>query len=67
MIAAIYARKSTPQPGVSDEHKSVARQVEHARRYAQERGWIVDEAFIFVDDDITGAEFVIDGGLLAGT
>ena len=31
MIAAIYARKSTEQHGVSDEEKSVTRQVEHAR------------------------------------
>jgi hypothetical protein len=32
MIAAIYARKSTEQSGVADEQKSVARQIEHARR-----------------------------------
>ena len=31
MTAAIYARKSTEQPGVVDEQKSVARQFEHAR------------------------------------
>lgn len=29
MIAAIYGRKSTEQHGLSDEQKSVARQVEH--------------------------------------
>ena len=32
MIAAIYARKCTEQTGVADEQKSVARQIEHARR-----------------------------------
>lgn len=38
MIAAIYARKSAEQHAVSDEQKSVARQVEHARAFAAERG-----------------------------
>jgi len=33
MIAAIYARKSTEQ-AVSDDQKSVTRQIEHARAYA---------------------------------
>ncbi len=31
MLTAIYARKSTDQNGVSDEEKSVTRQVEHAK------------------------------------
>src|SRR5687767_5888385 len=56
MIAAIYARKSTEQL-VADEQKSVARQVDHARQYAARKGWTVDEACIFVDDGISGAEF----------
>lgn len=56
MIAAIYARKSTEQL-VADEQKSVARQVEHARQYAQRKGWTIDEAYIYVDDGISGAEF----------
>ncbi len=34
MIAAIYARKSTEQYGVSDEEKSVTRQIEHGKAYA---------------------------------
>ncbi len=34
MLTAIYARKSTEQNGVSDEEKSVTRQVEHAKAYA---------------------------------
>jgi site-specific DNA recombinase len=57
MIAAVYARKSTEQNGVADEQKSVARQIEHARQYAVRKGWTVDEACIFVDDGISGAEF----------
>jgi DNA invertase Pin-like site-specific DNA recombinase len=40
MIAAIYARKSTEQR-VVDEQKSVARQVEHARAYAEREGLAV--------------------------
>ena len=44
MIAAVYARKSTDQGGVSDEDRSVSRQVDHARRYAERKGWTVREA-----------------------
>ena len=57
MIAAIYARKSTEQNGVADDQKSVTRQVEHARAFAQTNGWTVDETCIFADDAISGAEF----------
>ena len=57
MIAAIYARKSTGQTGVSAEHRSVTRQVDHARAFAAARGWTVDPASIFVDDGVSGAEF----------
>ncbi len=39
MIAAIYARKSTDQNGVSDEEKSVTRQIEHAKAYAAQKRW----------------------------
>ena len=53
MTAAIYARKSTEQTGVADEQKSVARQVEHARQYAERKGWTVDDASVFVDDGIS--------------
>lgn len=57
MIAAIYARKSTDQSSVSDEQKSVARQIEHARAFAAARGWTVTDEHIYVDDGISGAEF----------
>ena len=52
MIAAIYARKSTEQD-VSDDAKSVVRQVGLARAFAAERGWTVAEEY--VDDGISGA------------
>jgi len=63
MTAAIYARKSTEQSGVIDEERSVSRQVQQARAYAARKGWTVDEAFVFVDDGISGAEFVKRPGL----
>jgi site-specific DNA recombinase len=64
MIAAIYARKSTQQDGVSDDQRSVARQMEHARAFASTNGWTVDESSIFVDDGISGAEFATRPGFL---
>jgi hypothetical protein len=38
MIASIYARKSSDQTGVSDEQRSVTRQVEHGKAYAARKG-----------------------------
>src|SRR3954465_14521170 len=64
MVAAIYARKSTDQSGVADDQKSVARQVDHARQYAIRKGWTVDDASVFVDDGISGAEFATRPGFL---
>src|SRR5687768_456284 len=64
MITAIYARKSTEQNGVADEQKSITRQVEHARAYAVGKGWTVDEASVFTDDGISGAEFANRPGFL---
>jgi DNA invertase Pin-like site-specific DNA recombinase len=64
MIAAIYARKSTEQNGVGDEEKSVTRQIEHAKAYATKKGWTVHDESIYVDDGISGAEFVKRPGFL---
>jgi DNA invertase Pin-like site-specific DNA recombinase len=64
MITAIYARKSTDQSAIADEQKSVARQVNHARAYAERKGWTVDEAYVYVDDGISGAEFANRPGFL---
>jgi site-specific DNA recombinase len=64
MIAAIYARKSTDQSGVADEQKSIARQTDHARQYATRKGWTVDDAAVFADDGISGAEFANRPGFL---
>src|SRR5216683_8338339 len=64
LLAAIYGRKSTDQAGVSDEQRSVTRQIEHARQYAAQHGWLVHEASVYVDDGISGAEFVKRPGFL---
>src|SRR5262245_44638671 len=64
MIAAIYARKSTEQ-NVNEEEKSVARQVERARAYAERKGWTLAAAHVYTDDAISGAEFVKRPGFLA--
>ena len=57
VVAAILARKSTEQVGVTDEQRSVTLQIEHARAYALAHGWVVLDEYIFVDDGISGAEF----------
>ena len=64
MIAAIYARKSTEQIGVSDEEKSVTRQIQHARAHAERKGWTVADDHVYVDDGISGAEFANRPGFL---
>ena len=64
MIAAIYARKSTEQTGVGDEEKSVTRQIEHAKGYAARKGWTVVEEHLYIEDGISGAEFVKRPGFL---
>ena len=64
MTAAIYARKSTDQSGISDEQRSVARQVEHAHAYATRKGWRVLDEHVYVDDGISGAEFANRPGFL---
>ena len=64
MIVAIYARKSTEQNGVSDEEKSVTRQIAHAKAYALKKGWTVADNLIYADDGISGAEFLKRPGFL---
>ncbi|MGH7487996.1 MAG: recombinase family protein, partial [bacterium] len=63
MISAIYARKSTSQD-VADDQKSVARQIDGARRYAASKGWTVAEDHVYVDDGVSGAEFANRPGFL---
>lgn len=56
VAAAIYARKSNSE-SVSDDAKSVARQVERATACAVTKGWTVASEHVFVDDAVSGAEF----------
>jgi DNA invertase Pin-like site-specific DNA recombinase len=53
VIAAVYARKSTDQLGLTDKQKSVTRQVDHARAYAVRKGWTVPDECVFVDDAVS--------------
>jgi DNA invertase Pin-like site-specific DNA recombinase len=64
LLTAIYGRKSTDQAGVSEEQRSVTRQIEHARQYAAQHGWLVREEAVYVDDGISGAEFFKRPGFL---
>ncbi len=59
---AVYARKSTEQ-NVSDDAKSVTRQVELARAFAEKKGWTVGAESVYVGDGISGADFVNRAGL----
>src|SRR6185295_16892767 len=61
---AIYARKSNDQAGVSDEERSVTRQTHHAKAYAAKHGWIVNDAHVYIDDGISGAEFLKRPGFI---
>ena len=56
MIAAVYARKSTSQAGRDDEDKSVVRQIANAKAFAASKGWTVDDAHVYADDGVSGAE-----------
>src|SRR5438876_5770596 len=58
MIAAIYARKSTDQAGAGDKSDSIERQLEHSRMYAAREGWAVADEHVYIDDGISGAEFL---------
>ena len=62
--AAVYARKSTDDNDKAAQDKSVERQVAHARDYIARKGWSLSDEHIYVDDNVSGAEFKNRPGLL---
>ncbi len=65
-MIAIYERKSTEPIGVSEDQKSVTRQIERATGYVTRKGGCVDEELEYSDDGISGAKFVKRLGLHGG-
>src|SRR5215468_9881975 len=57
MICAIYARKSSDDSDRNVEARSTQRQIDSATGYAKAKGWTVDPAYIFVDENTSGAEW----------
>jgi site-specific DNA recombinase len=62
MIAAVYARKSTEQ-NVSEDARSVTRQVEMARAFAERSDWTTSDEYVYIDDAVSGADFLKRDGL----
>src|SRR5260370_9100588 len=62
MFAAIYARRSNEQH-VSEDAKSITRQVTRAREMAAKEGWECPDQYVFVDDGISGFESGLRPGL----
>ena len=58
MKCAIYARKSTDDSDKAADNKSVERQFQHAKEYALKRGWEVLQEHVYVDDGVSGAEYL---------
>jgi DNA invertase Pin-like site-specific DNA recombinase len=63
--AAIYARKSNEQKGVHEDAKSVSLQIKRCRECASIHGWSIEDAHIYQDDAISGAEFERRPGFMA--
>jgi DNA invertase Pin-like site-specific DNA recombinase len=57
-IAGAYLRKSSVQKEMVEGLKSVEQQLEEIRKLAGAQGWKFDERFVYVDDEITGEEWV---------
>jgi DNA invertase Pin-like site-specific DNA recombinase len=61
--AAAYLRKSTEDERTAADGKSIERQREGCATFAEKRGWAVNPDHVYVDDGISGAEFVNRAGL----
>jgi DNA invertase Pin-like site-specific DNA recombinase len=62
IVATLYLRLSHAKRGVADDASSITRQREHGTQFADERGWTLGP--VFVDNDISGAEFEKRDGLM---
>ncbi len=63
MIAGAYVRKSDADERSADDGQSIERQREHAAAYAATKGWRLDPACVFADDEVSGGEFKKRPGL----
>jgi site-specific DNA recombinase len=63
VIAARIARKSNDEGQKSVDLKSVQLQLDEMAKFAASKGWVVDEKYTYVDDGISGADFVNRAGL----
>lgn len=60
---AVYARKSN-EDARHEDHRSIARQIEQARRYVEAKGGEVLPECVYQDDAVSGAEFKNRAGLI---
>jgi DNA invertase Pin-like site-specific DNA recombinase len=57
-IAAVLVRKSNEEgEGSNADVKSISVQREACVRFAESRGWTIDEKYVFADDAVSGATF----------
>jgi site-specific DNA recombinase len=64
LSCAIYARKSTADDRDRNaENKSTAHQISKVKAYAASKGWRINDEHVYVDDGISGAEYVARPGL----
>jgi DNA invertase Pin-like site-specific DNA recombinase len=50
MIAAAYLRKSNDEGAKATDMKSVQLQRDEIEAFARERGWTLDERYVYTDD-----------------
>ncbi|MDR3413241.1 MAG: recombinase family protein [Formivibrio sp.] len=62
MRVAAYCRKSAEDNRL-DDNKSVHRQMIRRHEFAASKGWHIEETDIYVDDGISGAEYLEGDGL----
>ena len=61
----IYARKSNDQGDLTTEARSVAVQIRRATEFGESKNWTLAESHVYIDDGISGAEFMKRPGYVA--